>query len=400
MPPVINRGSQTGAFTYGDSLNRQRWVKEGLVQAGQTSFFNGKIGSTFESPIFHVRDLNTNGNGNKIIFDFDGFLSQIPIEGKAQLSGTGENKKKFSAEMHTKFFANTVDQGWKFELAHLDATTLNTFQDSRDKLANLYWRIRNQGYFDCGMGFFEDDQPTHILLPNGQTDIANLTDADKPSLAFIEQILHACNTGETLVSMNGATTNRPGLNAFADSSANGDGSGYYRLIVDWYFEYLLGTDPAWQKLMELDLLGDKNRRLANEIGRYRNLIIERAPMFQGYSEATRLNKSSVENAGLRLRNLNGIWQGIAGFDRTIAKVGNAFVLGKGGMISGSSSESEYTLEQTNHKTMSEASHQWTQNVKRTMLFEHSGDYVDRKMSGYNLGLINVNYFVPAPADLF
>jgi len=394
------RGSQTGSFTYGDSLNRQRWVKEGLVQAGQTSFFNGKMGNTFESPIFHIRDLNTNGNGNKIIFDFDGFLAQIPFEGKVQLSGTGENKKKFSAEMSTKFFANTVDQGWKFELAHLDATTLNTFQDSRDKLSNLYWRIRNQAYFDCAMGFFEDDQPSHIVLPNGQTNIASLTDADKPSLAFIEQVLHACNSGETLIAQGTAPSTRPGLNAFADSSANGDGSGYYRLVVDCYFEHLLGQDPAWQKLMELDLLGDKNRRLKNEIGRFRNLIIERAPLFQGYSVEAKLNKSSVENAGLRLRNLNGTWQGMEGYDKAIPKVGTAFVLGKGAMISGSSSESEYVLEQSNHKTMSEASHQWTQNVKRTSLFEHSGDYTDRKMAGYDLGLINVNYFVPQPDLLF
>jgi len=189
--------NRLGRMPFGDPLARKQWIKEGLVKAGKTSFFNKFQGRTFESAIFHMNTgLQTNNKGNEIIFDFDGFLTQVPLEGDAMLSGTGVDNKKFSASFYTKSFHHTANVPKEWDLQLIGSRELRDTSRIRAQLSSMYTRTVNQAKFDTLQGVIEDQQPTHVIMPNGKTDINNLTDADKPSLDLLEHIIYSATTGE------------------------------------------------------------------------------------------------------------------------------------------------------------------------------------------------------------
>ena len=390
-----NTPSRTGNLPFGDPLARKQWSKENAVKAGKTSVWRKFSGNSIHSAVYHkTGGLQVGNKGNEIIFDFDGFLAQEPLEGDAQLSGTGENRKKFSATFYTRNFHNTVNIPKEWDLQTIGSMELRrTAKQSKD-LWDQHRRVGDQAKFDCAQGFLEHDKPTHIIMPNGKTDIGALTPADRPSLDLLEHTIHSATTGKE-INVGGS---RPGLKAWADSSATGEEDMVIDLMVDWYFIRALSQDAGWQTLHGLVGANDpKNPLVTSNITVYKNIRIHRVPFFEGSTSKRDINKSAVESAGLRRIDINsGAWQGMLGFnDNSTAMVGNAAIIGAGGMISHSAicPVDPFTIEYTNHKQKAEAANHYYMNVKRTTLFEHNGDYADRKMAGYNLGLINVQFHI-------
>jgi len=385
--------SRLGKLAFGDPLARKQWSKEHAVKAGKTAIWRKFSGRSFTSAVYHLnKGLQVGNKGNEITFDFDGFLSQEPLEGDAQLSGTGENRRKFSASFYTRNFHNTVDIPKEWDLQEIGSMELrHTSKQSKD-LWDLYTRVADQAKFDVAQGFVEHEEPSHIIMPNGKTNIANLTDADRPSLDLLEQIIHSATTGQE-INVGGE---RPGLRQWMDSSATAEEAMTIDLMVDWHFIRALSQDAGWQTLHGLVGADDANNPLlSNTPTHYKNIRIIRAPMFQGRSSKRDINKSSIESAGLRTIDADaGIWQGMEGFNTKSTKmVGNAVIIGAGAMISHSihCPVDPFTIEYSNHKQKSEAAIHYYMNVSRTRLFEHNGDYAVRKMTGYDLGLINVQY---------
>ena len=406
---MATHNNNSDKYLYGDPLNRRTWSKEGAVAAGKTSFWKKFSGNSFHKAIYQRQGLNTGHKGNDVMFEFDGFLAQEPLHGDAQISGTGENRKKFSARMYTKNFHNSVAIAPHWDLALIDSVALGNFNKQRTDMFSERGRIMDQSKFDCAMGFFEDDTPSHIILPGNKTDIESLTSADKPSVALLDKIAHACITGEGCLQLDETSNSmfnagaysinsaRPGLRQWASSDEQGEEVMTIDLCVDWYFIQALDQDPAWRQLQQINVRGNGNPLLSATIYEYKNIRLHRMPLFQGATSARALNRSAVEAAGMRrYDNVNKKWTGEKGFDNAYANnkfLGSAFVIGAGGMISHSSLApiDEFTIEMNNHKQRKEAAIHYWMNIKRTRLFEHNGDYEMRKMAGYDLGLINVFY---------
>ena len=137
-----------------------------------------------------------------------------------------------------------------------------------------------------------------------------------------------------------------------------------------------------------------NPLLTGKIVQHKNLRLYRAPIFQGTTIGRAIN-SAVEAAGFRRFDADTQkWAGEKGFNhRSNKMIGTAVVIGAGALISHSTlcPVDPFTIEKTNHAQKKEAGLHFYMNVARTQLFEHNGDYADRKMAGYDLGLINVNY---------
>jgi len=385
--------NRLGKMAFGDPLLRKQWMKNGMLKAGKTSALNKFKGRTFNSPIFTKNTgIQVGNKGNEIIYDFDGFLAQEPLEGDAMLSGTGENYKKFSASFYTKNFHNTVAVPKEWDLQEIGSMELNRTSKQRADLSDQYKRISDQAHFDVMQGFVEDQTPTHVIMPNGKTSKGALTATDTPSLALLDHIIYCATVGEHF----SVGADRGGMRQWADSSDNGGEAMVLDLMVDYHFLFKLDQDPAWRALYGSLLTNNlKNPLLTGVVTNHKNLRITRAPILQGRSSARQLNRTAVEGAGFRRFDADsGKWQGEKGFDNNSGNLlGTAVVIGAGAMISHSTlcPVDPFTIEFSNHKQRKEAALHYYMNVKRTQLFEHNGDYADRKMAGYDLGLINVDY---------
>ena len=391
----MNDDNRLGKMSFGDTLRRKQWIKNGMVAAGKTSRLKRFKGRSFSSAIFVSNEgLQTNNKGNEIIYDFDGFLAQEPKEGDAHLSGTGENYKKFSASFYTRNFHNTVAIPKEWDLQEIGSMELRKTSKIRKDLSNLYKRVSDQAIFDVAQGFDETQQPTHIIMPNGKTDVADLAVTDTPSLALLDHIIFCTTVGEQF----SVGDNRGGLKQWTDSGSNGEEAEVIDLWVDYHFLRKLNQDPAWRKLHGTILTQSmKNPLHTGIITSHENLRLYRMPFFQGTSSARDINKSSVESAGFRRYDADaGKWEGEVGFNLTSGKMtGTAVVVGAGAMIAHATAcpVDPFTIEYSNHKQQKEAGLHYYMNVKRTQLFEHNGDYAVRKMTGYDLGLINVQYHI-------
>jgi len=391
---MATQTSRLGRLAFSDPLARRQWSKQHALQSGKTQFWKKFQGASFDKAVYHTNQgLQTGNKGNDIVYDFDGFLAQAPKHGDEQLSGTGEDMRKFSAKFHTSSMHNTaaIPKEWDAQL--IGSMELARTGNVSKKMWNEYARIMDQGKFDAASGYGEVNKPSHIIMPNGQTDVANLTVADKPSLDLLEHIIYSATTGLNI----NVGSERPGLRQWMDSGENGEEAMVIDLVVDYHFLHALDQDPGWRGMYQ-NLLTDhlSNPLLTGVVTQHKNLRIHRAPMFQGYQEIDgAMYRAGVEAAGLRRFDAEvAKWTGETGFNIKSGKMtGSAFVIGAGGLISHSTlcPVDPFTIENTNHSQRKEAAIHYYGNVVRTELFEHNGDYNMRKMAGYDLGLINVAY---------
>ena len=418
----MNKNSSTGKLLFGDPLARRRWIKEGSLQAGKTSFWK-KFSSvnSFHKPINRVHGLQTDNKGNDIVFDFDGFIAQEPIHNDGQVSGTGTNRRKYSATMKTREFHNSVAVGQSWDLNLIGSVELRKMAKQRHDLLDMRKRITDQAHFDVSQGMFMDDRPSHILFGNAngsiaagntmEANIATLGSADRPSLAMLENIIDLAITGEGLYKHDNQTDqygldtdrSRPGLTQWTDPGANGEEVQTIDLLVDWYFLRELSKDPGWRKLWTIIHGKSENELFSSNTIQYKNIRLHREPLFKGKTSARALNRTAVEQAGSRRMSLDAggklVWEGEDGFQHntgpTVKQWGMATLIGAGALTSHAAfrPHDEFTVEYNNHKSRKEAALHYYMNVKRARLFEHNGDYHMLKMADYDLGLINIAYSI-------
>jgi len=355
----------TGVIPIGSDLKRKAWIKEGLVQAASKSFWTPYTGMSSDSIIYQKNDLNA-GNGQNVVFDYDGFLSGEGFRGFEQAFGKGESKRKFSSTLNIEFGRYSVDNGNKFNASSIDALNLTNHSDSRAKLADLWVRNKDQAIFDTAQGFLRGEAPTHRI------ELATFTYND---LLAIE------NTIKTGRGYDVGSNRMPVMPV----------NGVYYLIIDSFAALKLKQDTNFQTLMSrADLRGAKNKLFTGELAQIGALKVIEAPNFFGVSSSNKLFKSAVEISGMRTLDASGNFQGSASYDGT-AVTSRCMLLGKSAMqlAFGQMPDYKFKNSQDFDITSQSAMEIWY-NTKKVQLLAEDEDYTDAKVAGHSFGVVSVD----------
>lgn len=355
----------TAVIPIGSDLKRKAWIREGLVQAASKSFWTPYTGTSSEAVIYQKNDLNA-GNGQNVVFDYDGFLSGEGFRGFEQAFGKGESKKKFSDKLNVEFGRYSVDNGNKFNAASIDATNLTEHADSRAKLSDLWVRNKDQALFDTFQGFLRGESPTHRI------NKSTLTYSD---LLAIENVI---KTGR-------------GYDVGGDRMPLMPVNGKYYFFVDSFTALKLKSDTNFQTLMSnADVRGKDNVLMTGVLADVGTLRIVEAPNFFGGSSSNKLFKTSVEIAGMRTLDTSGNFQGTTAYDGT-AVTSRCFIVGKSAaqLAFGMMPDYKFKSSQDFDITSQSAMEIWY-NVKKVQLLAEDEDYKDAKVAGHSFGVVAVD----------
>ena len=87
--------NQTGVVSFGNKLERNKWVLQALVQEASQSWWAGLKGTTSEAVVFVTTDASKK-EGHEVVFQFNGNVTGEAKRGKERLRGSEESKKLFS----------------------------------------------------------------------------------------------------------------------------------------------------------------------------------------------------------------------------------------------------------------------------------------------------------------
>jgi hypothetical protein len=138
----------TGIVSIDSQLVRNKWMREGMIQAASKSFWAPYTGSSDSSIIMQANNENSK-EGHTVVFDFDGNLTGKAIKGKNTAFGKGEVKRKFSDKVTVERYRTPVDNGDKFDGVNIGDLSINEHSDSRGKLSDLWIRFKDQAIFDA-----------------------------------------------------------------------------------------------------------------------------------------------------------------------------------------------------------------------------------------------------------
>lgn len=378
---------QTGVIPYTSALQRKAWLREGLVPIMETTFWAPFIGNSKTAAIYQKNDFGA-GNGNNIIFDFDGFLSNEGMRGKEQARGKGETKKKFSNSLTIERGRYVAHNGDEFDLENINAIDLSQHSDSRTKLAALWAKNKDQRIFDIAQGFADAKGPTHVWRPNHRATVADLTAGDEFTYDTLLEIELACRTGQGFAQ---------GRDRLPLLPVSGNYGGRYTMVIDAYMEAQLRSDSDWQNIMmRADVRGQKNRLIQGYIGSVGLLDIVTASSFFGSSSSNKQFKTSTVMPGMRSLSSDGKFQGEAGFNLAANKqISRAIVLGQSGMQIASGKHADFKLKESEDFDIdSESAIIVYSNGQRTSLKAETEDYQDAsQIGGIDFGMFNCDFYI-------
>lgn len=367
--------SATGVVPITSNLLRQGWLKEGMVKAASQSLFTKYTGTSSDALIYQKNDLNA-GNGQTINFDFDGFLSGEGFAGKEQAFGKGEQKKKFSDQLTVYFGRYTVDNGSRIDTRKIDATDLNNHTHSRKLLSDLWVRSKDQAIIDTAQGFLRGEAPTHFIRPNDRANLGALVAGDNLDYNFLIDLETILKTGR-------------GYSSGDDRMPLQPVNGAFWFFCDSYMLKTLRKDSNWQSLVaSAAQRGQGNPIFSGVVGSYGMLNIVELPSFFGSSSSNALYKTGVEQAGLRLLDADGDFQGTTDYGTGV--ISRGFILGKAGIQLGFGEMPDYYYQESeDFGIKSESAMGLTYNVRKTQLVSEDEDYTDGKVAGTSWGVIGV-----------
>lgn len=365
----------------GSLLIRNKWMMNGLIQKASKSFWTALTGSSQDSIVFQTRDLSAK-EGHTVIFDYDGNLSGKVFKDKQTAYGKGEQKKKFSDALTVKRVRIPVDNGDSFDGVDIGDLSITQHSDSRDKLSDLWPRIKDQFLFDSmqgNLGLGAGQPSSHVI------DLGGIGTFDYDALLAIEQ------TVKTSVGYTTGSVRRP-LVPFRLSK----GQPVWMLIIDSMMALTLKRSSGYQNIViQADVRGNDNRAIQGVIGKIGNLLIVEADQFFGttsvLSSPWDLNASSVDIAGLRQTDVNGKWTGHPDFDYTSDLFSYGAVVGAGALMLGYGKLPDYKFQESQDFgiTSESALESWL-NIRKTKLVAETEDYDSgAKVSGIDWGVVTV-----------
>ena len=380
----------TGVVSLDSDLKRRKWMREGLIQAATTSFWNPLTGSSKDSIVFQANNENS-GSGHTVVFDFDGNLSGKAVKGKDTAFGKGEQKKKFSDKVTVERYRLVADNGDKFDGVDIGDLTINEHSDSRAKLGDLFVRFKDQALFDAAQGNYVTNdsglQTTSHNIDLGSTfDWAALLDIEK-----------TIRTSQGFTS--GAIRRPLDPYKFLDGKDGMYGKKpCWLFVVDAHMANVLRKDTAgWQAIMkDGDIRGQNNRNIAGYLGRVGQLMIVEANDFFGATAGSApgwgLNDSEIEIAGLRqFDTTNNVWTGQEGFDYASSLKSRGLILGAGALQTAFGKQPDYKFKTSqDFDIKSESACEFWMEARKTKLKAENDKYKAAKVSDIDYGVVTVD----------
>lgn len=282
----------TGVVDINSDLVRKKWMREGLIQASSKSFWSAYSGGSMDSIIYQENNISAS-EGHTVVFDFDGNLVGQAVKGKETAFGTGETKKKFSDKVTVDRYRFVVDNGDKFDGVNIGDLSINEHQDSRNKLADLWVRVKDQAIYDT-----LQQGATHRITLGSTFTFDQFLD--------IENTIKTGNGFKQMTSTSAAPTRLP-LAPFMLA----DGKPIWLMVIDSAMKNLLMKSSGAQDVFKgADVRGNNNRLLQGVVGKVGNFMVVEADTFFGTTASAavgdfiedgyaQINKTRIQLAGLR-----------------------------------------------------------------------------------------------------
>lgn len=366
----------TSILRYGNILERQQWMMEGLLQEKSNSFWNGLIGTSADSVIYQRNDINSS-EGMTVNFDYKGNLATAGFRGREQAFGNAPVKFKFSDKLIIEDGRYTVDNGREYDAAVIGDIDLSTHEDSRSLLADNAIRAKDQMFFDLGTGYLRGEAPTHVMRPS-DVAVADMTTSHKMSWDFLVKIETAAKTGKI-----GTNGRRAPIKPF--KTANG--RKYWIVVLDPYQIQDLLLDTKFQAIYQsAQVRGNGNELITHAIAQVGNLVIMEAQTFFGKSKSNELFKQAVEVSGLRVIDQNGTFSdGANTLSGKIASRG--FLVGAGAFQFAVGKMADYKFQPSQDFAITSEScvEMWLQ-AKKCNLTAEVEDYEEAKVASMDYSL--------------
>ena len=382
---------RTGVVALSSDLKRKAWMREGLIQAASTSFWNTYTGNSKDAIVFQ-KNNPTAGAGHTVVFDFDGNLKGKAIKGKKTATGNGESKKKFSDKLTVDRYRLVADNGDSFDGVDIGDLSISQHADSRARLGDLFVRFKDQSLFDSAQGNAITQKDGLAQAPTHVIDLG--TTFNFNSLREIEKILKTSN---------GYTTGgiRRPLNRYKTS----DGRPLWLMVIDAYMKDILLQDGTAvtsfaSTMQNADVRGNNNRSISGIIGKVGQLLVVEADSFFGTTDGTttgwEFDASEVEISGLRQYSgadpTTAPWTGQSTFDPSSANLhSRGIILGAGAMQCAFGKQPDYKFQESQDFAItSESAVEFWMESQKTKLLAEDEDYAQAKVAGIDFGVVAVD----------
>lgn len=369
----------TGVVDSSNILIRNKWTKEGLIQAKSKSFWSPLTGNSASSVVYQRNDRKAE-DGHTVVFDYSGNISGRAIKGDNTAFGKGEVKKKFSSKISVERWRHVVDNGDKFRGVEIGDLAITQHGDSLAKLSDKFIRFKDQGMFDAAQGLLE--QPSTHNIDLGETFNLN-------SLTEIENYIKTSQYSTGGI-------RRP-LQAYQHEQEDP----IWLFVIDGTMMTKLRTDSDFKTIMsQADVRGDKNRVIKGRVGKIGQLLLVESTFFFGETDGTQsgwdLDNSDVEISGLRQYKgadaSTAIWSGQDGFiDSGDALHSRGLLLGAGALQFAMGMEPDYMLEWSkDFKIKSESALETWLKIQKAIMTAATSDYKQAKVAGVDWGVVTVD----------
>ncbi len=382
---MAQASNQTGVINIGSTLERKKWMLEGLLQKASTSAWDGLKGSSRDSVVFTTSDISKK-DGHEVEFQWDANASGKGKMDKERLRGNEEQKKQFSDKIRVRRVRHGLDNGDKFDAVNIGNLAIAEHTHSRSLLADWNIRKRDQWLFDAAQGTLNSEVNTHIIRPNDRQSIADLVNTDTMDYDFF------LDTEDIIKSGRGYTVG--GNRAPLEPITLADG----RRMWLWLIDSRVARDlRKSQKFIDInsqgDIRGSNNRLIKGVIGTFGSFIVAERANFFGATDNRTLTGSSVEISGLRNVHESGVVTGETGFDAAGVVASRSLILGAGALQVADGMSPDYLFEESDDYGITSGSgiEMWT-NTQATVLYADTNDYEDAKRAGYHYGIVAVDTF--------
>ncbi len=382
--------NQTSIVNAGSTLERKKWLHEGLLQAASKSQWDGLKGNTKDSVVFVTTDISKNA-GHEVEFSFNGNASGEGVQGKERLRGNEEQKKLFSDKIRVDRVRHGLDNGDDFDDVNIGNLNSGQHGQSRALLADWNVRKRDQWLFDASQGFLRSEANTHVIRPNDKSSIANLVAADVAGYDFMMDVEDIIKSGRDFTE---------GIDrAPLEPITLADGRRMWLWLIDSRVNRDIRKDTQFISIAaQGDIRGADNKIIKGVIGTFGSLIVAEKQNFFGASSSRQLAGTQVEIAGLRQVHESGVFTGETGFDGAGVVACRSLILGAGALQVANGKEPDYLLEMSDDYgiTSGTGMAQWT-NTQATVLYADDEDYVDARQAGYHYGIVAIDTFARTQA---
>ena len=382
--------NQTSVINAGSTLERKKWLHEGLLEAAPMSQWEGLKGNSKDSVVFVTTDISKD-QGHEVEFSFNGEATGKGVENKERLRGNEEQKKIFSDKIRVQRVRHGLDNGDEFD--DINIGNLNSGQHTQSRMLLGRWNVRkrDQWLFDASQGFLKSEANTHVIRPNGKATIGDLVAADTAGYDFMMDVEDIIKSGRDFT----VGFDRAPLEPITLA----DGRRMWLWLIDSRVNRDIRKDSNFISITaQGDIRGMDNRIIKGVIGTFGSLIVAEKQNFFGKSASRGLTGTGVEIAGLRQVHEAGLFTGEAGFDGAGVVASRSLILGAGALQVANGKEPDYKIaESDDYGITSGTGMEMFTNTQATVLYADNNDYEDAKRAGYHYGIVAIDTFARVQA---